>query len=172
MSGSDVGNLIQDLNLAGTVFPALSAASQARFAYMNSLRSGFLSAAGGAFVIALGFPLEWGAAAPAVNSFLGRFSYGQQVTEINAQISAPVTGSLFGFNVRSTDANFSATATFTVRKAAVNTALTVGVTTAVNNAVDSTHAVAVNRGDLLSVRITGLGVTNRVWAGVYMISGG
>jgi|WetSurMetagenome_2_1015567.scaffolds.fasta_scaffold113024_2 hypothetical protein len=169
--GTNVSSYIDQV-LSGSTFPAVSGSGNARLVYLLGPRTVFTSLNGGAFVIGIGTPMAWGASSPALNNFLGRYNYAQNATEINCQIPAPVTGSLFGFNVRALDANFSATATFTLRKAAVNTTLTVGVTNAVNNAVDSTHTTTVNRGDLLSVRLTVAGLTNRIWASVFLAPGG
>ncbi len=171
MSGVDLGNFYDQV-LTGTVFPALSAAAKARLVYMLSFRTVFASQNGGPFVIGLGSPLSWGASSPAINSFLGRWNYSQSATELNCQFPAPVSGSLFGLTVRAMDANFSSTATFTLRKAGANTSLVVGVTNAVNTAVDSTHTVTVTRGDLLTVRLTVAALTNRLWASVFLAPGG
>lgn len=169
--GVDVGDHYDQV-LSGAVFPALSAAGGVRMAYMSSFRTAFVSENGGAFVIGLGKPLSWGASAPAVNNFLGRWNYAQNATELNCQFPAPVSGSLFGFTVRESDAaNFSGSATLTLRKAGANTALTVNVTNAVSSVTDSTHTVTVNRGDLLSVRLTVAGLTNRLWASVFLSPG-
>jgi hypothetical protein len=168
--GVDLGNYYDQV-LTGTVFPPASVAGGVRAAYMSSFRTMFVSQNGGSFIVGLGSPLSWGASAPALNSLLGRWSYAQSLTEINCQFPAPISGSLFGLAVRATDANFSAAATFTLRKAGVGTTLSVSVTTAINEAVDSSHTVTVVRGDLLSIRLTGSALTNRLWASVFLSPG-
>jgi hypothetical protein len=160
-----------DQALAGSTFPTTSSSGAGKLIYLVGLRNIFVSQNGSSFVIGTGIPISWGASNPSVNNFLGSWNYSQNATEINTQIIVPVSGSLFGFTIRATDANFSATATFTLRKNAANTTLTGSVTNAVNNVIDTTHTTTVVRGDLLSVRITGLGVTNRIWTTVYIAPG-
>jgi hypothetical protein len=96
-----------------------------------------------------------------LNQFMGMFSSGSSATEGHVQQPMPVAGTLNNFYVR-IDSALAATnsETYTVRKNAVDTALTCTITS-VGGAVtcsDTTHSVSFAAGDLISIGTAHTGV--------------
>lgn len=162
-------------NNGGGIPTGISVAGDARLNLANAPRVPFISQNGYATnEVAIGFPLSWGANAPANSSFLGHWNFVQSATELGTQIPlSTLKGALYRLSVRALDGNWSAAGRiFTLRRN--NAAAIASVATAVTTNLVGQNATAVlfNRGDRLSVQLTGGALTNRIWATVFIIPTG
>lgn len=163
-----------DLPNNGGGIPGAGFAGNARLILANAPRVPFISQNAQATQLWLGFPLSWGANGPANSAFLGHWNFVSAAAELGTQIPAPFRGALYRLSVRALDANFSAAGRlFTVRKNGATASIASGATATNINLVGNTAtATLFNRGDLISIQLTGGALTNRLWATVFLVPTG
>lgn len=167
MAGTSLSNLF---DLDGAAAPPVSAAGSSRVYFDSTKLQLMLSANAGAYQYMLADALDWGSSAPGgTNTFMTPYSAAVAGSELIGQFPAPKTGHLAGLYIRAMNANFSAGGNCTLRVAAADTALVATFTNAVNIAADDTDIVAVNRGDLISLRISVALTNTPIWAGVLLL---
>lgn|SRR5574341_38338 len=171
---SRIGGTFTDIPNNGAGIPAGTGfAGSARIQLGNAPRVPFISQNAQAAQLWLGFPLSWGANAPANSTFFGHWSFAQNAAEQPTQIPAPFRGSLYRLSVRATDANWSAAGrVFTLRKAGVGQFGSAATVLGTNLTGQNGTATLFNRGDLLSVQLTGGALTNRIWVTAFLVPTG
>jgi hypothetical protein len=167
MAGVSLGNFF---DLDGSAAPGLSAANSSRVYFDTTKLQLMMSANAGAYQYLLADALDWGSAAPgSTNTFMTPYSAAVAASEVVGQFPAPKTGHLAGLYVKALNANFSAGGNATLRVAGADTALVATYTTGVSIAADDTDIVAVNRGDLISIRLSVALTNTPIWAGVLLL---